>query len=52
MAPAAAEKLPLLQEVQASPVVAWNWPAAQSVHTVAGLTAKRPLSQISQETAL
>ena len=37
--PAVSEKLPPLQSVHSAPVLAWNWPAAQSVHSVDAETA-------------
>jgi hypothetical protein len=52
MAAAVAANVPSLHEVHAEPVVAWYWPTAQSVHTVAPELAKRPLAQVLQDSAL
>ena len=43
---------PSLHGVQASPVLAWYWPIAQSVHDVAGATAYWPLPHSVQLSAL
>ena len=44
--------LPPLQSEHSLPVVAWNWPATQSEHTVAGDMANVPLAHVSQDSAL
>jgi hypothetical protein len=44
--------LPASQSEQSAPVVAWYWPMAQSVHSVAAAVAKRPLVHTLHVTAL
>ena len=44
--------LPSLHEMQAEPVLEWNWPATQFVQAVAGEVAYWPLAHTSHEAAL